>query len=276
MPEGDTIYRVAKTLQLALGGRLVTEFRTVLPQLARIDRDTPIVGRSVNRVEPRGKHLLIHFSGDLILHTHLRMNGNWHIYRPGERWRRRGDDMRVVIGNQEWQAIGFSLPIAEFLHVSDTARHPELGALGPDLLAEVFDREEAIRRFRERPQLEIGDALLNQRILAGIGNVYKSEILFACRLSPFRRVDEVSDSELEKMLDSARRQLRANVVAADRARPVFTRVMRRTTGRSDPSAALWVYGRGGEPCRECASPISVRRQGPDARGTWWCPRCQED
>jgi endonuclease VIII len=276
MPEGDTIYRVAKTLQLALGGRLVTEFRTVLPQLARIDRDAPIVGRSVDRVEPRGKHLLIHFTGDLVLHSHLRMNGNWHIYRPGERWKRRRDDMRVVIGNKEWHAIGFSLPVAEFFRASDASRHRELEELGPDLLAEDFDREEAIRRLRARPELEIAEALLNQRILAGIGNVYKSEILFACRVSPFRLVAELSDAELERILDCAERQLRVNVVVADRARPVFTRVMRRTTGRSDPSAALWVYGRGGESCRACASAISVRRQGPDARSTWWCPRCQED
>jgi endonuclease VIII len=276
MPEGDTIYRVAKTLQLALGGKVVTEFRTVLPQLARIDRDAPIAGRTVTLVEPRGKHLLIHFTGDLVLHTHLRMNGSWHIYRPGERWRRRGNDMRVVIGNQEWHAIGFSLPVAEFFPASEAARQRDLEELGPDLLAEDFDREETIRRFRARPELEIADALLNQRILAGIGNVYKSEILFACRVSPFRRVAEVSDEELEKILDCAQRQLRANVIAADRARPVFTRVMRRTTGRSDPSAALWVYGRGGQPCRECAAAISMRRQGPDARGTWWCPRCQGD
>ena len=276
MPEGDTIYRVAKTLQLALGGKLVTEFRTVLPQLARIDRDAPIAGRSVTLVESRGKHLLIHFTGDLVLHTHLRMNGSWHIYRPGERWRRRGDDMRVVIGNQEWHAIGFSLPVAEFFPASESARQRDLEELGPDLLAEDFDREEVIRRFRARPELEIADALLNQRIVAGIGNVYKSEILFTCRVSPFRRVAEVSDEELEKILDCAKRQLRVNVLAADRSRPVFTRVMRRTTGRSDPSAALWVYGRGGEPCRECAAAISMRRQGPDARGTWWCPRCQGD
>jgi len=276
MPEGDTIYRVAKTLQLALGGKVVTEFRTVLPQLARVDQDAPITGRSVTLVEPRGKHLLIHFTGDLVLHTHLRMNGSWHIYRPGERWRRRGEDMRVVIGNQEWHAIGFSLPVAEFFNASESARQRDLEELGPDLLEENFDREEAKRRLRARPELEIADALLNQRILAGVGNVYKSEILFACRVSPFRRVGDISDGELDEILDCAQRQLRVNVLAADRTRPVFTRVMRRTTGRSDPSAALWVYGRGGKPCRECGGAISMRRQGSDARGTWWCPRCQRD
>ncbi|MFN2441614.1 MAG: DNA-formamidopyrimidine glycosylase family protein [Thermoanaerobaculia bacterium] len=276
MPEGDTIYRVAKTLHLALAGRQVTEFRTVLPQLARVDRDTPIAGRSVIEVESRGKHLLIHLSGDLILHSHMRMNGSWHIYRPGEKWRRRGDDMRVVIGNREWHAIGFSLPVAEFFAASEAARRRELNELGPDLLAGDFDREEAMRRFRARPGVEIADALLNQHILAGIGNVYKSEILFVCRVSPFRRVADVSDEEIDRILDCARRQLRANVIEADRMRPAFTRVMRRTTGRSDPAAALWVYGRGGEPCRECGGAIATRRQGPDARSTWWCPRCQDD
>lgn len=276
MPEGDTIYRVAKTLHLALAGRQVTEFRTVLPQLARVDRDTPIAGRSVIEVESRGKHLLIHLSGDLILHSHMRMNGSWHIYRPGEKWRRRGDDMRVVIGNREWHAIGFSLPVAEFFAASEAARRRELEELGPDLLAGDFDRGEAMRRFRARPGVEIADALLNQHILAGIGNVYKSEILFVCRVSPFRRVADVSDEELDRILDCARRQLRANVIEADRMRPAFTRVMRRTTGRSDPAAALWVYGRGGEPCRECGGAIATRRQGPDARSTWWCPQCQDD
>lgn len=273
MPEGDTIYRVAKTLQLALAGRRVTEFRTVLPQLSRVNDDEPIAGRIVEKVEPHGKHLLIHLSGDLVLRSHLRMNGNWHIYRPGERWRRRGDDMRVVIGNDEWHAIGFSLPVAEFVRSGDLGRTRDLD-LGPDLLAKEFDRGEALRRLRGRPELEIADALLNQRLMAGAGNVYKSEILFICRVSPFRRVGEIDEEKLGEIVDCARTLLRANVVAAERERPVFTKVMRRTTGRSDPAAALWVYGRGGDPCRVCGAAISSRRQGPDARATWWCAECQ--
>ncbi|HSN67620.1 MAG TPA: DNA-formamidopyrimidine glycosylase family protein [Thermoanaerobaculia bacterium] len=274
MPEGDTIYRVARTLQIALGNRVVTGFDSVLAQLVRVDRNAPIAGRTVEQVTSAGKNLLIHFSGDLILRTHLRMNGSWHVYRPGERWMRRKSDMRIVIATDAWVAVGFSIPVAELLTADELHRHRELSSLGPDLLDAGFDAEEAIRRLRAAPDVEIADALLDQKVMAGIGNVYKSEILFLHRVSPFVRVDALGDDALAALVESAREQMRANVIEADRTRRSMRPTMRRTTRRMEPGAALWVYGRTGRPCRVCGKPIESRRQGKDGRMTYWCPGCQ--
>lgn len=274
MPEGDTIYRIAKTLAIALGGKTVTAFDSVFPQLLRVDRNEPVAGRTVERVEPLGKNLLIHFSGDLVLRTHLRMNGSWHVYRPGERWKRRGSDMRIVIATEAWVAVGFSIPVAEFLTAAQLARHPDLARLGPDLLGGGFDGAEAMRRLRARPDAAIADALLDQSVMAGIGNVYKSEILFIHRLDPFRTIGEIPDDLLAAIVETARQQLEANVVEADRTRRSMRVSMRRTTRRMEPGAALWVYGRRGRPCRACGTPIESERQGRDGRTTYWCPRCQ--
>lgn len=274
MPEGDTIFRIAQTLQRALGGREVVAFRTVLPQLSRVDEDAPIRGRTVERVTAAGKHLLIHFSGDLVLRSHLRMNGNWHVYRPGERWQRRRDDMRVVIGTSEWEAVGFSLPVAEFVRESRLERTGELAALGPDLLAPEFDAAAAVERALARPGEEIADVLLDQRVVAGIGNVYKSELLFECGVDPFARAGALGAGVVARLMERARAQLLANVADARRAGPSFAPAGRRTTGRMNPGEKLWVYGRKDEPCRRCGTPIAWRRQGKDARSTYWCPRCQ--
>jgi endonuclease VIII len=274
MPEGDTIYRIARTLEIALASRVVTRFDSVLSQLLRVDRNAPVAGRSVERVASAGKNLLIHFSGDLVLRTHLRMNGNWHVYRPGERWMRRASDMRIVIETAEWIAVGFSIPVAEFLSGEELRRHREIAALGPDLLDAGFDAAEAMRRLRAAPNAEIADALLDQKVMAGIGNVYKSEVLFLHRVSPFARVGALPDDALAALIDASREQMRANVVEADRARPSMRAAMRRTTRRMDPGAALWVYGRTGRPCRVCGTAIESRAQGRDGRRTYWCPVCQ--
>lgn len=273
MPEGDTIFRAAQTLQRALGGGVVTTFETVLPALSRVADDAPLTGRTVERVFSVGKHLLMQFSNDLVLRTHMRMNGSWHIYRPGERWRRARRDMRILVGTAAFEAVGFNIPVAEFLSARELKRHGELRALGPDLLADDFDAAEALRRFHERPALAIADALLDQRILAGAGNVYKSEALFACRVHPFSAVAELSDTRLNCVIQTARKFLRANVGGA--LAPMTTYAgFRRTTGRSDPSQRLWVYGRGGKPCRRCGTAIASRKHGDDARLTYWCPKCQ--
>ena len=274
MPEGDTIYRVARTLQIAIGGRTVTRFQSEFPHLNRIDEDHPLSGRRVESVGAAGKHLLIRFSGDLVLRSHMRMNGSWHVYRPGERWQRRHSDMRVIIETGEWIAVGFSIPVAEFLDSKSLARQSDLSAMGPDALAASFDRHEALERLRARPDEEIANALLNQRVVAGIGNVYKSEILFLCRINPFRKTRELSTENLESILDSARVEMQANVVDAERNGVAFPRAMRVTTRRIDPNAKLWVYGRKGDPCRLCGTPVERRSQGPDARATYWCPSCQ--
>jgi endonuclease-8 len=275
MPEGDTIYRVAKTLGIALGGRAVTAFDSVYPQLLRVDRNQPLAGRTVERVDSIGKNLLIHFSGDLVLRTHLRMNGSWHVYRPGERWMCRKSDMRIVIETAEWIAVGFSIPVAELMTEEEARRHPALARLGPDPLADGFEPDEVLRRLRERGEMEIADALLDQSIVAGLGNVYKSEILFLHRISPFAKSSAIGDETLRLIIDTSQRQLKENVIEADRTTRTMRMVMRRTTRRMEPGAALWVYGRTGRPCRVCGTPIESTRQGKDGRTTYWCPACQK-
>jgi len=273
MPEGDTIFRAARTLHRALAGHEVVRFESVLPALTRVDEDAPITGRTIARVSAAGKHLLIYFSGDLVLRTHLRMNGSWHIYRPGERWRKPRRDMRVVIATAAFEAVGFNLPVAEFLSGRALERQDDLRLMGPDLLGETFDEAEAIRRFRARGATEIGDAVLNQRVVAGAGNVYKSEVLFLAGVNPFAPVAELSDEALRAILAAARTHLRANVIDPTAAIVTY-RGYRRTTGRADPAERLYVYGRARQPCRKCGTRITVRAQGRDARLTYWCPQCQ--
>jgi endonuclease-8 len=273
VPEGDTIYRAARTLHRALAGKSVVRFESPLPALTRVHADHPLTARTVEKVESLGKHLLVHFSGSLVLRTHMRMNGSWHIYRPGERWRRPRSDMRVLIGTADFEAVGFNIPVAELIPAMRIARHAELSRLGPDVLAPAFDRAEAIRRLRDRAVSQIGDALLNQRLMAGLGNVYKSEVLFVCGVDPFARVARLDDVALEALVDKARELLRANVAAGVAPMTTYTGY-RRTTRRSDPRERLWVYGRARLPCRRCGTPIAVKKQGPAARLTYWCPRCQ--
>ena len=273
MPEGDTIFRAARTLQRALAGRVVTRFESPLPALTRVDRDAPLAGRTIRAVRSIGKHLLIEFSGDLVLRTHMRMNGQWHIYRPGERWRRPRLSMRIVIATDEYEAVGFDVPVAEFLRARDLKRHRQLGRLGPDLLSDAFDESAAIERLRTAAGRTIGEALLDQRVMAGIGNVFKCEILFVCGVDSFRDVAALSDEEARRLVRSARELLRANV--AEQPVPGAVRAYRKTTRFANPEARLWVYGRGGHPCRRCGNPIAVRKQGESARLTYWCPACQK-
>jgi endonuclease VIII len=274
MPEGDTIYRTAQTLDRALGRRVVTRFESVLPALSRIDEDAPLAGRTVDRVWAQGKHLLIGFSGDLVLRTHMRMNGSWHVYRPDERWRRPRQQARVVIETDAFVGVAFSVPVAEFYSARELAREPALRELGPDLLAETFDEEAAVARLRARGPLGIGDALLDQRALAGIGNVYKSEVCFVCGINPFTPVHQLSDDELRRLVQTARSLLQANVAPGTGAGIATYHPLRRTTGRAGAAERLWVYGRAPLPCRRCRTPIERRKQGLDARSTYWCPRCQ--
>lgn len=265
MPEGDTIFRAARTLNTALAGKVVTKFETVLPRLARVDDDTPIVGRTIERVVASGKNLILEFSGDLHLRTHMRMNGSWHIYRPGERWRKRRDDMRIVIATADWVAVAFNVPVAEFHDEKSLARQPEMAKIGPDFLGETFDADEGLRRVRARPGEEIANVLLNQRVVAGIGNVYKSEVLFLCAVSPFRKVRDIDDGTLQKILETGETMLRRNVLPDARERKT-------TVGLA--TGNLNVYGKAGAPCPRCGTPISMKKQGADARLTFWCERCQ--
>jgi endonuclease VIII len=282
LPEGDTIFRAAVTLQRVLAGKQVTRFESVYPALTRIADDHPIVGRTIESVSARGKHLLIAFSGDLILRTHMRMNGSWHIYPAGARWQRPAREMRVLVGTRDAVAVGFNVPVAELLTARALAQHRQMRALGPDLLSdaggspgpggEPFDRLEVIRRLRSSGGDTIGDALLNQRVVAGIGNVFKSEILFAAGIDPFTRVSSLGDAELERLVTVAREQLAANVMS--RSQTLSPAIGRRTTRSLDPVEKLWVYGRGGKKCRRCGALIQAKKTGVDARLTYWCPACQ--
>ena len=273
MPEGDAIFRAARTLHRALAGSRVTRFESVFPALTRVDADRPLAGRTVESVSARGKHLLMRFSGDLVLRTHMRMNGSWHIYRPGERWQRPARDMRILVATDDFVAVGFSVPVAELLTLRELSRHKELQALGPDLLAADFDGADALQRMRGHPRDAIADALLNQRIIAGIGNVFKSEILFVTGIDPFQPVSALTDEALVRIIAEAKAQLRANVL--NRSQTLSTAVGRRTTRSLDPRETLWVYGRGGKPCRNCGTPIRAKKTGLDARLTYWCPQCQQ-
>ena len=235
MPEGDTLFRIARTLNEALAGKIVTRFETVLPKLER----GHLKGRTIQRVVASGKNLIIEFSGDLTLRTHLRMNGSWHLYRAGERWRKRRDEMRLVIATDDFEAVGFNIPIAEF---------GEVPPHGPDLLAESFDVAEAAKRFEEHADEEIGNVLLNQRVVAGIGNIWKSETLYVCGINPFRKAGECDV-------------------------PLILRKARALLQRSTRERPRWaVYERGGQPCRKCGTAI-VRRQ-QNLRSSYWCPKCQ--
>ena len=273
MPEGDTIHRAARNLHAALAGEEVIRFETVLPRLARVDEDRPVAGRTVESVAAHGKHLLLRFSGDLVLRTHLRMNGSWHLYRPGERWFRPRDAMRVLVETRPWVAVGFDLPVAELLDARGLARQRDLARLGPDLLAPTFDAPEAERRLRAQPDRQLGEALLDQRALAGVGNELKSEILFLAGLDPWRTVASLSAAELSALVATARRVLLAAVATLEGGGTTWLGG-RRTTGRSNPAERLFVYGRAGEPCRRCGAPVRLGRQGPGARLTYHCPLCQ--
>jgi endonuclease-8 len=293
MPEGDTIHRAARTLHRALAGRAVTRFESVFPALTRVDVDTPIRGRTIERVESRGKHLLIWFSGGpaspkgaaevgghyeyhpLVLRTHMRMSGSWHIYRPHERWQGRRDDMRIIVETDELHAVAFNVPVAEMTTAEALERAHGISNLGPDPLSAGFRADEAVARIVSRAGIDIADALLDQAAIAGIGNVYKSEILFAGRISPFAKVSELTAADVERLVAIAVKFMRANGAEGTPAAIDTYRGLRRTTGRRDPGARLWVYGRAGKPCRRCGTAISIRRQGPHARSTYWCPSCQD-
>jgi endonuclease-8 len=273
MPEGDTIYRAARTLHAALAGELITRFETGLAQLAQVDRETPVAGRTVERVQAAGKHLLMWFSGDLILRTHMRMNGSWHIYRPGETWQMPAQAMRIVIATTNWVAVAFNVYVAEFIPSAALDRHRPVAMLGPDLLG-TFDSGRALLNARAQGTRPLHEVLLDQRVVAGIGNIYKSELMFLSRLHPDTPANALSDAEWLALFDLAQRLLKANTAETSGPGIETYRGMRRTTGRMNPADRLWVYSRGGQPCRKCGTRIASRKDGDAARVTYWCPVCQ--
>jgi endonuclease VIII len=260
MPEGDTVWFTARRLDEALAGRVLTcsDFR--VPRFATTD----LTGRTVHGTASWGKHLLTRVDGGLTIHTHLRMEGSWRI-RPASGYLPRDHRIRLILCNDQWQALGYQLGVAEVLPTRSEERI--VGHLGPDLLGPGWDPAEAVRRLRSDPQRAVGEALLDQRSLAGIGNLYKSETLFLRGLYPWQPVGSIDD--LEALVRLAARLLDANKGRTGQV----------TTGNPGRGQETWVYGRAGRPCRRCGTPVrSVRHAGqradPEDRVTFWCPHCQ--
>jgi endonuclease-8 len=265
VPEGDTIWRTARTLGAVLAGKTVTAFDSPLPAVGAAARRLGVVGRTVQRVEARGKHLLVHLAGGTVLHTHQGMRGSWHLYRAGSPWRRPARLARAVIETADAVAVCFQSPVVEILSPGEAASHPALRCLGPDLLEEGFAPSTCRARLRSRGELEIGVALMDQTALAGIGNVYKSEVLFLCGVSPFARVSNLDDATLDHLVARAADLMRRNLG------PGF----RRTTTALSPTR-VWVYRRSGQACLRCGTTIRRTVQGEQARSTYYCRACQGD
>jgi endonuclease VIII len=274
MPEGDTIFRSARALQRALAGDLITRFESGLPQIAGIERHTAIVGRKFELIEARGKHLLMQLSGGLVLRTHMRMHGSWHMYRHGERWQRPRHQLRILFETERFVAPGFLVHEAEWLNERELPRSA-VGRLGSDILHAEFDPETTAERVRTERGREIGDVLLDQRVLAGIGNVYRSELLFMAKVHPLQHADTLSPERALFLTTQAARLLRENVGIAADGGEVPGPSMRTTTGRGAGEERLWVYDRTGKPCRVCGTTIVSELLGQHSRRCFHCPSCQQ-
>ena len=262
MPEGDTIWRTAARLRPALEGAEIVAF-----EAPRLVGPRPRPGTTIEGVAAVGKHLLIHFVGGLSLDTHMRMTGSWHLHRTGERWRKPRHLLRCRIEVPGWEAVCFSAPVVRTYRRGAPGEDPT-AHLGPDLCHPDAGSSAVIDDVRTRiealadPATPVGDVLLDQRIAAGIGNVYKSEVCFACRVDPATPIGDVPDDVRRCLVETAGRLLRANLSTS-----------RRTTV-AGPPGSLAVYGRARRPCPRCGTPIRRDTQGEHARSTYWCPRCQ--
>ncbi len=259
MPEGDTIHRTATALRTALVGKPTVSFSA-----PRLLGPAPTAGRTIERVESHGKHLEIVWDDGLTLHTHMRMTGSWHLYRIGERWRKRTDQLRVSIEVTDWVAVCFNAPVVETYRQFDRHRHPGFGRLGPDLCTPNADLRECVDRMLDYVDKDtpISEVLLDQHIACGVGNVYRAEVLWAVELSPFTPVGALAVTDAEQIINAAARMLRANLVESKRV--------------TVPGMAggLAVYGRNGQRCERCGDTIQVKRVGELNRLLYWCPGCQ--
>lgn len=259
MPEGDTVWQAARRLHTALAGKVLTRSDLRVPKYATAD----LTGRTVLDVTPRGKHLLTRIEGGLTLHSHLRMDGSWKVYANGRPWSGGpAHQIRAILGTADRTAVGYRLPVLELLRTADETR--AVGHLGPDLLGPDWNPDDALENLLQDPTRPLGEALLDQRNLAGIGNVYKSELCFLLRVAPWLPIGELPADRAAQLPDLAKKLLEAN-----RDRP--TRI---TTGRRDQN--LFVYGRAPRPCLRCGTSIRRADQGDGARErpTYWCPTCQ--
>jgi len=251
MAEGDTILRTARRIEAAIGNQeLRVRALNGRSRAARVER---LNGHRLDRVESRGKHLLLHL-GHLVLHSHLGMNGSWQVCRRGDRWRKQASAAWVKLSGERMEAVQFGGPTLRVLNVAQLRRDPTLARLGPDILAPDFEVAAAVGALRLSSDRELGDALLDQRLLAGVGNVFKSEACFAAKSNPWNPIAELSDDELEEVLAAARSLMQDSVAR----------------GRPNPA----IYRRAGQPCPTCGAPIAARGQGDANRRTYWCPRCQ--
>jgi endonuclease VIII len=252
--EGDSVLRMARRMEGALAGKQISA-RT--PGRRRPEGLAPsaLDGLILERVDSRGKHLLLSFEQDLMLHSHLGMRGGWHVYERGQPWRRPASAAWIALSSDHSEAVNFGGSFMRIGRRGRILRNPKLARLGPDILAEDFEPADAIARMRgTNPQLELGAALLGQRLVAGIGNIFKSEGCFEARIDPNRRLEALNDEQLAAVL-SATRHLMLDAVE---------------TGRQPER----VYRRAGQPCPRCGSPLRSRAQGDSARTTYWCPQCQ--
>jgi endonuclease VIII len=258
MPEGDTIHSAARRIGSALVGKPIVEIETPQPRHAMDRWPERLEGRAVRGVDAHGKHLFIRFEGDLTLHSHLRMTGWWGVYRRGrQRWGRSPRRAWLVIRTEEHEVVEFDGPVLELMTESRSRFDRRLAALGPDVLAGELDERRVLARLREDDQSRgVGDALLDQRNLAGVGNVWKSEGCFRAGLDPWRPLGRVADQEALAAVREMRRLMQASVEAGGHPR------------------GLQVYDRAGRPCPRCGAPIRARGQGDDNRTTYWCPACQ--
>lgn len=257
MPEGDTVYRAALLQNTALAGKVLTTSDIRVPKFATAD----LSGETVHEVVSRGKHIL-HRIGEFTLHTHLKMEGVWRTFAPGERWSRPAYQARVVLTAEGVVSVGFELGTTELIRTED--EHTVVGHLGPDLLGPDWDADEAVRRLREHPDDPVFVAVLDQRNLAGVGNVFANELCFLRGMLPTRPLSEVAD--LPAVVDLAERLLQANK----------GRFTRSTTGDLRPGRRSWVYGRAGQPCRRCGARLLGGELGRELqeRQVTWCPNCQ--
>jgi endonuclease-8 len=257
MPEGDTIHHAAAQIRPVLVGRVPDEIVAPQPRHRADHWAERLTGRAVTSVDAHGKHLFLRFDGDLTLHSHLRMSGAWAVYCHGQRWRRAPRRAWLVIHSGESEVVQFDGPLLELVTESRTRFDLRLAQLGPDILGTDFDRARFLARLREDdPTRPIGDALLDQRTLAGVGNLWKAEACFAAALDPWRATGDVGDEQALAVVDVARELM------AQSARDGFA---------ARPRA---VYRRAGEPCPRCGAAVQAAGQGEDNRRTYWCPGCQ--
>jgi endonuclease-8 len=253
MPEGDTIFRTAETLRRWLGGREITAARSRVYGFPALR----LVGMRVDGVEARGKHLLMRMDGGQVLHTHLRMSGSWHVYPVDRPWRRPENQARLVLEAGDRVAVCFNAPVVELLQPRAESVHPSVGRLGPDVLADDLDLDEVRRRARTRPpERALGELLLDQQVVSGIGNIWRSEALFLEGRSPWTERQKLTDDDLDGLVTTASSLMRASAVGEPHVHD------------------HWVYKRSGQPCRKCGTRIESRRQGEQARIAYWCPACQ--